>query len=98
MSSTGPIRPPDMKNTTLASYTSATKLVLIFPVLMALGVVTAPAFAQQTTISLGSGSASPGGSATVNLSVAMSGGAQPAGLQWTMNYPAADITSVNVVA
>ena len=87
-----------MKNSTFASYTSSSKLALLFHVLIAFGVITNPAFAQQTTISLGSVSSSPGGSAAINLSLTTSGGVQPAGLQWTMNYPAADISSVSVVA
>ena len=87
-----------MKNSTSASYTSSSKLALLFHVLIALGVITQPVFAQQTTISLGSSSSSPGGSAAINLTLTTSGGVQPAGIQWTMNYPAADISSVNVVA
>src|SRR5450432_2875323 len=51
------------------------------------------AFAQQATVSLDSGNR-----ASVDISLTTSGGVQPAGLQWTMNYPISDIATVNVVA
>jgi uncharacterized protein (TIGR03437 family) len=50
----------------------------------------------QTTLSLDSGSAALGGSVSVNLH--MTGAAAPAGLQWTLSYPSADIASVTVAA
>lgn len=53
--------------------------------------------AQQATVSLGS-SASPGGGASINVSLTTSGGAQPAGLQWTMIYPASVVATVSVAA
>jgi uncharacterized protein (TIGR03437 family) len=53
-------------------------------------------FAQSATLSLASGSAIAGGAVSLNLNLA--GGAQPAGLQWTFTYSAADFTAVSVVA
>ena len=44
------------------------------------------------------GSAVPGGNVTLSLSLAANGGAQPSRLQWTLNYPAADVSSVTVAA
>ncbi|HVJ09782.1 MAG TPA: cohesin domain-containing protein, partial [Acidisarcina sp.] len=52
------------------------------------------AVAQQTALALSSGTANPGGSVTLNVSLTDSGGAIPAGLQWTIGYPTADITGV----
>jgi hypothetical protein len=57
-----------------------------------------PALAQQATLSLGSGSTAQGGSASLALGMTTSGGEQPASVQWTFTYPAADITSVTVTA
>ena len=57
-----------------------------------------PAMAQQSTLSLSSGSSVPGGSATLSLSLAISGGEQPASVQWTMTYPPSDISGVTVAA
>lgn len=87
-----------MKPCTLSTYNSSTKLAHLVCILIALGVIATSAFAQQTTISLGSGTTSPGGSAGIDLLLTASGGAQPAGIQWTMNYSPADIASVNVAA
>jgi hypothetical protein len=56
-----------------------------------------PGFSQGLTLGLASGSASRGGTAALNLSLASASPA-PAGLQWTMTYSAADITAVNVQA
>ena len=57
-----------------------------------------PALAQQATLSLGSGSTAQGGSASLALGMTTTGGEQPASVQWTMTYPATDITSVTVTA
>lgn len=57
-----------------------------------------PALAQQATLSLGSGSTAQGGSASLALGMTTSGGEQPASVQWTLTYPATDITSVTVAA
>src|SRR5436190_24267821 len=54
--------------------------------------------AQQVTLSVSSGSATPGSTVALTVSMAATGGALPSSLQWTMNYSAADVTSVSVVA
>ena len=54
--------------------------------------------AQQVTISLGSGSAAPGSSVTVPVTMTATSGVQPAGLQWTMGYSSTDVSSVTVTA
>jgi hypothetical protein len=55
------------------------------------------AFAQNY-LSLNGGSASPGASAVMNLTLNSNAGSAPAGVQWTFAYPAAEITSVSVAA
>ncbi len=62
-----------------------------------LGTAVSVASAQQVSLSLASGSTTPGGSVTVNLALANSGGSQPAAVQWSMTYSAADISGVTVV-
>ena len=54
------------------------------------------AAAGQTSLVLSSGSATPGGTASLPLSLANSGGTQPAGLQWTLNYPSSSISGITV--
>ena len=54
-------------------------------------------FGQSVTLSLGSGTGTPGGTASVTLNLATSGGASPAALEFTFNY-SSDITGVSVVA
>jgi hypothetical protein len=54
------------------------------------------AMAQQVALSLASGSAIPGRSVSLNLSLTTSGGAQPTALQWIIAYPASAISSVSV--
>jgi hypothetical protein len=53
---------------------------------------------QSVVFSLGSGAGAAGQNATINLSFSDVGGAQPASLQWTMSYLAADVASVSVAA
>jgi uncharacterized protein (TIGR03437 family) len=53
--------------------------------------------AQQVTLSVGSGTATPGTSVTVPITMTTSGGAQPAGLQWTMGYSSSDISNVSAM-
>ena len=65
-------------------------------VLSCAGAMTASA--QQVGLTLSSGSGSPGGRATLNVSLADPGGAQAASLQWSMKYATADITNVTVSA
>lgn len=47
-------------------------------------------------MTLSSVSAQPGGVATLNLSLVSGMAVQPAALQWTLNYPASSIKSINV--
>src|SRR5579864_2766937 len=65
------------------------------PTIFALSLISlASSYGQTVTLALGSGSGNPG--STLNLGVALSGGAAPAGLQWTLNYSSGDISSVAV--
>jgi hypothetical protein len=52
-------------------------------------------FGQQVALSLNSTTTTPGSSAVLMMSTSTNGGAQPAILQWTMQYPA-DVTSIEV--
>ncbi|MBM3773554.1 MAG: hypothetical protein FJW37_00130 [Acidobacteria bacterium] len=52
----------------------------------------------QVTLSVGSGSAAPGGTISVPLSVNSNGGTQPAALEWGFTYDPADFSSVRVTA
>lgn len=54
------------------------------------------AYGQNATLALASGSALPGG--TVSLGLQLSGGAQPAGVQWNLAYSTSDFSAVQVVA
>jgi len=54
--------------------------------------------AQQVALTVAAGSAAPGTSVTAPITITTSGGAQPAGLQWTIGYSAADISAVTVTA
>jgi hypothetical protein len=53
---------------------------------------------QQVAIALDSGTAVPGGTVSLNLSLTVSGAALPAAVQWTMNYPSSVVVSVSVAA
>ena len=58
----------------------------------------APAFSQtDAQLALSSATISPGGTASMNLSVTSSGGA-PAALQWTLIYSPASIVSISATA
>ena len=59
---------------------------------------TSHAMAQQVAVSVGSGSTVPGGAVSVNISLASTGGAAPAAVQWTMSYPSPAVMSVSIVA
>ncbi len=64
-----------------------------------LALVSSPiASAQQVALTLGSGSAAPGGTTTVNLNLTPSGGALPTGVQWRVTYPLTSIASVTFAA
>lgn len=55
-----------------------------------------PAACQQVQLSLPSANVTKGGSASIGLALADSGGAQPASIEWTMSYSGADITGAKV--
>jgi uncharacterized protein (TIGR03437 family) len=54
----------------------------------------AASFAQNASLSLSSGTALANGGVSLDLTLA--GGAQPAGLQWTLSYDTADFTAVDI--
>ncbi len=66
--------------------------------LLFLSLIASPAFAQQAAVSLSSGSSVPGGAVSLSISLASTGGAQPAAVQWTMGYSTSSVTSVSVIA
>ena len=68
---------------------------LLFRVAIGLG-LTGSLFGQST-LTLSSGSASPGGTVTLNLSLASVTGSEPAAVEWTVGYPISAISSVNAV-
>ena len=59
--------------------------------------IATPMFGQQGALSISSASAAPGSNAVLTVSTSANGGAQPAALRWTMQYPA-DVTSIDVTA
>src|SRR5580658_10345736 len=71
---------------------------LLIPVQLLVFGTSSMVLAQQVTLSVGSGTATPGTSVTVPITLTAAGGAQPAGLQWTMGYSSADVSSVSVAA
>jgi hypothetical protein len=54
------------------------------------------AFGQSVTLSLGSGSATPGGTVAVPISLTSAGGAQTAGFQWSFGV-SPDITGITLI-
>lgn len=54
------------------------------------------AMGQSATLTLQSGSGSPGGPVSLSISLASDGGAETAGLQWAFSFPAS-ITGVSVI-
>jgi len=61
-----------------------------------LAAIAGPMAAQNPSLSLAGGSGAPGSLVSLNISLSANGGAQPAGLQWTLNYSQADFSSVSV--
>lgn len=53
-------------------------------------------FAQTASLTLASGSSSPGAAVSLPLSLSTSAGATPAALQWTLTYSATDFSGVTV--
>src|SRR5579872_1279693 len=68
---------------------------LLFRVAIGLG-LTGTLFGQST-LTLSSGNGSPGGTVTLNLSLASVTGNEPAALEWTVGYPISAIASVSAV-
>jgi uncharacterized protein (TIGR03437 family) len=69
---------------------------LTFLILLTIAACADSLFAQ-TSLSLSSASALPGGTALMNLSLSSSAAASsPAALQWTLTYPAESVAHVNV--
>src|SRR5260221_3205336 len=60
--------------------------------------VSMASFAQDALLTLSSGAASPGGSVSLSVNLALNGGIQPASVQWSLNYPAEDFDSVQLSA
>jgi hypothetical protein len=56
------------------------------------------ALGQTIGLSVGSANAAPGRSTSLNLSMTASAGAGPTGLEWTIGYSPADVSSVTVTA
>ena len=56
------------------------------------------AFCQTDTLVLSSGAVSPGGTASLNLSLTSPAGNQPAALQWTLAYSPTDIVAIGASA
>ena len=54
-------------------------------------------YGQSDSLTLSSGVSAPGGTVTLNLSLSIPAGQQPAGMQWTFTYPAAAIASASTV-
>src|ERR1043165_8009745 len=55
-------------------------------------------FAQSDTLALSSGTAAANGTVSLNLVLTSIAGGQPAALQWTFSYPAANLLSLAAVA
>src|ERR1700737_585861 len=80
----------------MMTYSHCIKLILAITGFFA--ILIRPAYSQSVTLTTGSGSGAPGSTVNIGISAANSGGAQPAGLQWTLSYSAADISSVAITA
>ncbi len=72
--------------------TRAIRVLLIAPILASLAIA-----AQTSSLSLSSGSGSPGSIVTLGLSLTAAGG-QPESLQWTITYPTRDFSGLTVSA
>jgi uncharacterized protein (TIGR03437 family) len=69
------------------------RICVAFAALLAVGW----AHAQNTSLTLASGSAVKGGVLSLNLSLSAAASA-PAGLEWTLSYPASDVVSLSMAA
>ena len=52
----------------------------------------------QSNLALSSGTAVPGGTTSLSLSLSSPASTQPAAIQWTLSYPAASVTTLDVTA
>lgn len=50
----------------------------------------------QDSLSVGPGSAPPGGTAALNLTLNSPAGSEPMGVQWTFSYPSSSVSSITV--
>src|ERR1700737_3746445 len=53
---------------------------------------------QTSSLSLSSGAAIQGGTVSLNLSLNVTPGTEPAASQWTVLYPAGDVSAANISA
>jgi hypothetical protein len=67
-----------------------------FIVAILTGLSSTIAFCQTDALTLSSGVVSPGGTASLNLSLNSSTGTEPAGLEWTLVYSTSAITNITV--
>jgi uncharacterized protein (TIGR03437 family) len=58
----------------------------------------APVFGQSDSLALSSGSATQGGSVSLNFSLTSPAGSEPAALQWTFTYSSSDIATISASA
>ena len=58
----------------------------------------ASGWGQDVTLGLGVGSASPGGTASLDLNITAAAGISAATIQWTISYPGADVSAIQVLA
>src|SRR5687768_14286920 len=82
------------------SYRSLFVRLEISAILLFLIVTTTPSATARltTTISLGSGAGTPGGAVNLGVSLEAPQEVAPVIVQWTMDYPPADVTAVNVTS
>ena len=70
-----------------------------FAVLSGLGCfLSVIAFAQSETLTLSSGAGSPGGVVSLTISLSATAPNQPASLEWTLGYSAADIPEIQTLS
>ena len=85
-----------MKFYTLASSHSLATLRIAF--LLSTLLLTSSAHAQSSSLSLASASGVQGSSVSLNLSLNVTSGSGPAGVQWKLSYPSTDIVSLSATA
>jgi hypothetical protein len=78
------------------SRASSSSRVSLLAIVIWGGIICGTPIHAQVTTSISSGSAFGGQSVALNIVASSTGAVLPAALQWTMSYPAADISSVSV--